>query len=164
MNEQQLEKSIFEKLLSHTKVDKSKHTNFIFMRKLKEFNELNEIEILELLKFFHVRIFQENEKVFNICEEGSAFYILSDGKVKVSQGSNVLEFEAPFLFGEEGLFNEEAQRFINVQCLKKSKFIVCYKPDLDLMLLKKPLIAAKLLKILGKNISDKIIHIALKNS
>ncbi|WP_408020225.1 Crp/Fnr family transcriptional regulator [Spirochaeta lutea] len=102
--------------------------------------------------------YQKGDLLFVEFEPGDSFYLIQEGRVRISKIMSGLEKTIDVLypgeiFGEMAIL-EEAPRSANAQALDKVKALAFNRANFELLMQGNPQIAMKLLKLFTKRIYD----------
>jgi CRP/FNR family transcriptional regulator, cyclic AMP receptor protein len=154
-----------------------------FLRKIGFLQKFTENELRLLTKFLHIRTFSPQEIIFNQNDTGTGFYFIYSGRVDIwtaqdeAQLSDNISTESTQLtidqqikhffnhvvtlekyeyFGEMALLEEQSKR--NAMAISKTEVTLfgIFKPDIDELTLKYPVVAAKFIEGLAKILTTRI--------
>ena len=130
-----------------------------FLRSLKIFNNFSDYELKKFSHFLHERVFASDELIIEDGTSGFGFYIVFSGSVEVfgkrsiaKEGrtkkestliANLGKFE---YFGEFALLENQNQRNATVISKGSSILLAIYRPDLEELIERYPIIGAKFLQ------------------
>jgi signal-transduction protein with cAMP-binding, CBS, and nucleotidyltransferase domain len=130
-----------------------------FLRSLKIFSNFSDYELKKFSHFLHERVFASDELIIEDGTSGFGFYIVFSGNVEVfgkrsiaKEGrakkestliANLGKFE---YFGEFALLENQNQRNATVISKGSSILLAIYRPDLEELIERYPIIGAKFLQ------------------
>lgn len=135
-----------------------------FLRNVELLKNFSDNELRILAKFMHNRKFSEGEIVFRAGEVGIGFYFIYSGTIELSHDELDSEVNAEkFLileefgyFGELALLQEGNQRTATAIARNKCELVGIFKPDLDNLIVRHPVIAAKLIQSISIALADRL--------
>lgn len=149
-----------------------------FLRRVDIFEDLSEIELRIISKFLHPRAYTDNEPVIREGKNGFGFYLIYDGKAEIftrqtvtkdgqseSFQQYVTELSTYEYFGELALLEKNDKRNATIIAKGTTSMLAMYKPDLDELISRYPVIGAKVLQSLSLIIARRLVRVAeeLKN-
>ncbi len=143
---------------------KSKDSIPKFLRNLELFKSFSDNEMRILAKYFHHRKFSEEEVIFRFSEIGIGFYFVFSGSVELSRDQlksesgedNFLTLEEFDYFGELALLQEGNRRSATAIAKNACELIGIFKPDLEILIQRHPIVAAKFIQSLAIVLSDRL--------
>jgi CRP/FNR family cyclic AMP-dependent transcriptional regulator len=136
-----------------------------FLRNVELLKNFSDNELRILAKYLHNRKFSEGEVVFRAGEVGIGFYFIFSGTIELSHDdldSEVLE-EFSY-FGELALLQEGNQRTATALARNKCELVGIFKPDLDNLIVRHPIIAAKLIQSISIALADRLYFLTIEAS
>ena len=132
-------------------IQRKKDTIPKFLRKLEIFNDFSEIELFTFSQYLHRRNYTEKENIFKKGSLGIGFYLVQLGVVEVELENENIVLENGDYFGERALLQDDNVRGVSTySCSPRTILLALFRPDLEEMIEKHPLVAAKLLQSLSK--------------
>ncbi len=144
-----------------------------FLRGHIVFRNFHDEELRILGSFFHERIFDDQEIIFNQFDPGLGFYLIYEGNVdlwargsasgisteKFSDMRHVILLDKGDYFGELALLQENNYRPATATSKGKSTLLAIYRPDLEDLISSRPTVAAKLLQSLSSISAERVCHL-----
>ena len=135
-----------------------------FLRNIELLKNFSDNELRILAKFLHNRKFAEGEVVFRAGEIGIGFYFIFSGTIELSHdeleneinNEKFLTLEEFSYFGELALLQEGSQRTATALARNKCELVGIFKPDLDSLIVRHPVIAAKLIQSISIALADRL--------
>lgn len=141
-----------------------------FLRSLEILKNFTDLELWELSKVFHLRSFDKGDVVFQEGEQGVGFYIIMRGRVDITiekdhtipgevsepQSKVVVTLDKNSYFGELALLQNGHIRNASAITIEPSELIGIFKPDLDIIINERPVIASKLLQSISLIVSNRL--------
>lgn len=135
-----------------------------FLRNVELLKNFSDNELRILAKYMHNRKFSEGEVVFRAGEIGIGFYFIFSGSVELNlddldseiTGEKFLVLEEFSYFGELALLQEGNQRTATAITKNKCELVGIFKPDLDNLIVRHPVIAAKLIQSISIALADRL--------
>jgi CRP/FNR family cyclic AMP-dependent transcriptional regulator len=152
----------------------NKHTIPKFLKTIKVFQNFSDYELSVLSKFLHIRNFQNGEVVFTQNDLGMGFYMIYSGHVDVvveqdhmkqtedpSEGQVrlVLSLETGDYFGELALLRGNSTRNATVVAKDTCQLLGIFKPDIEELTTKHPIVASRLLQSVSIIIADRLFSL-----
>jgi CRP/FNR family cyclic AMP-dependent transcriptional regulator len=148
-----------------------------FLRDLEIFKRFSENELRILSKYIHVRSFQSQELIFNQGDAGVGFYLIFSGHVQIfyrdtlddisNKDLKELDLVKPYherniallekydYFGELALLQDNGLRTACAVAKDSTVLLGFFKPDIESMIARHPIIAAKLLQSISIIVSNR---------
>lgn len=152
--------------LSHNRKN-SLHT---FLRGIKVLGKLTDYELRLLSQFLHQREFESGEDIFHQGDRGFGFYFIYSGAIeiylekKISDGSkneqHIVNLVPYQYFGELALLDEQDVRNASARAKQNSTLFALFRPDLEELIERYPVVAAKLLQSISLIITKRFIETA----
>ncbi len=144
-----------------------KHSIPKFLRNIELLKNFSDNELRILAKYMHNRKFAEGEIVFRAGEIGIGFYFIYSGTIELSHddldseinNEKFLTLEEFSYFGELALLQEGNQRTASAIARNKCELVGIFKPDLDNLILRHPIIAAKLIQSISIALADRLYYL-----
>ncbi|MDO9183923.1 MAG: cyclic nucleotide-binding domain-containing protein [Bacteriovorax sp.] len=138
-----------------------------FLRNVELLKNFSDNELRILAKYFHNRKFSEGEVVFRAGEIGIGFYFIFSGTIELSHdeldceinSEKFLVLEEFSYFGELALLQEGNQRTASALAKNKCELVGIFKPDLDSLIIRHPVIAAKLIQSISIALADRLYYL-----
>lgn len=135
-----------------------------FLRNVELLKNFSDNELRILAKYLHNRKFAEGEVVFRAGEIGIGFYFIFSGTIELSHddldsevnNEKFLVLEEFSYFGELALLQEGSQRTATALARNKCELVGIFKPDLDSLIVRHPVIAAKLIQSISIALADRL--------
>lgn len=135
-----------------------------FLRNVELLKNFSDNELRILAKYLHNRKFAEGEVVFRAGEIGIGFYFIFSGTIELSHddldsevnSEKFLVLEEFSYFGELALLQEGNQRTATALARNKCELVGIFKPDLDHLIVRHPVIAAKLIQSISIALADRL--------
>lgn len=141
-----------------------------FLRNIKVLAKLSDYELRLLSQFLHQREFEANEQVFHQGDRGFGFYFIYSGAIEIylEKKSNTDEKKEHHIvnlipqqyFGELALLDEQDVRNASARAKQNSTLFALFRPDLEELLERYPVVAAKLLQATSLIITKRFIQTA----
>ena len=152
--------------LSHNR----KNSLHNFLRNIKVLAKLSDYELRLLSQFLHQREFEAGENIFHQRDRGFGFYFIYSGAVEIfleKKNNESLKSEhhivnlTPYqYFGELALLDEQDVRNASARAKQNSTLFALFRPDLEELLERYPVVAAKLLQSISLIITKRFIETA----
>lgn len=143
-----------------------------FLRKVNCFDQFSDFELYQFAKFLHIRNYSPQEVIFKEGDGGFAFYLLFDGVVDVFASGTLTNSEENFnlvtqlgkydYFGELALLEEKNKRNATAVSNKTTTLLTIYKPDLEELIEKYPVVGAKFIQSLSTIVAKRFNAIAIE--
>lgn len=130
-----------------------------FLRSIKVFEHFSDYEMKLFSGFLHERVFSPDEVIIREGESGFGFYLIFKGKVEVftertrivndkheSYQQKVTRLSRFESFGELALLEHQSKRNATVVSKGDSKLLAIYKPDIEELIDRHPVVGAKFLQ------------------
>ncbi len=138
-----------------------------FLRNIELLKNFSDNELRILAKYMHNRKFTEEEVVFRAGEIGIGFYFIFSGTVELSHdelGGEVSKDKFLILdefgyFGELALLQEGNQRTATAVARNKCELVGIFKPDLDTLIVRHPIVATKLIQSISIALADRLYYL-----
>ncbi len=137
----------------------SKNTNIPkFLRNIKVLKHLSDYELFLYSKFLHIRSFKTGEIIFQEGDGGFGYYQILSGTVGIhlEEDDNAEEVQnhiGPLVklnkyeyFGELSLLEDQNRRNASAIALEDTILLTMFKPDLEELISRYPVVGAKLLQ------------------
>jgi CRP/FNR family cyclic AMP-dependent transcriptional regulator len=139
-----------------------------FLRNVELLKNFSDNELRILAKFMHSRKFSESDIVFREGEKGIGVYFIFSGLIELSKADYGHEVgEEKFLileefsyFGEMALLQDINPRTATAIAKSPCELIGIFKPDLEHLIEKYPVIAAKLIQSISLALADRLYYLA----
>ncbi|MBP9681430.1 MAG: cyclic nucleotide-binding domain-containing protein [Bacteriovorax sp.] len=149
-----------------------KHSIPKFLRNVELLKNFSDNELRILAKYMHSRKFSEDEIVFRAGEIGIGFYFIYSGTIELSyddiesevNSEKFLILEEFGYFGELALLQEGNLRTATALAKNKCELVGIFKPDLDNLILRHPIIAAKLIQSISIALADRLYYLTYEAS
>lgn len=143
-----------------------------FLRNVELLKNFSDNELRILSKYLHSRKFSEGEVVFRAGEIGIGFYFIFSGTIELSHdelnseinNEKFLTLEEYNYFGELALLQESNQRTATAIARNKCELVGIFKPDLDNLIVRHPVIAAKLIQSISVALADRLYNLTYEAS
>jgi CRP-like cAMP-binding protein len=143
-----------------------------FLRNVELLKNFSDNELRILAKYLHNRKFSEGEVVFRAGEKGIGFYFIFSGIIELSHddleteinSEKFLTLEEFGYFGELALLQEGNQRTATALARNKCELVGIFKPDLDNLIIRHPVIAAKLIQSISIALADRLYYLTAEAS
>tara|TARA_Y100000385_G_C12908097_1_gene557181 strand:+ start:68 stop:694 length:627 start_codon:yes stop_codon:yes gene_type:complete len=143
-----------------------------FLRKISCFDHFSDFELYTFSKFLHLRNYAPQEIVFKEGDGGFGFYLILDGTIDIftkhssisaDDELNLITQLSKFdYFGELSLLEQQNRRNATAITAKNATLLTIYKPDLEELIERSPVVGAKLLQGLSTIVSKRLNAIALE--
>lgn len=143
-----------------------------FLRRISCFDHFSDFELYTLSKFLHLRNYAPQEIVFREGDGGFGFYLILDGTIDIFTNSSSASSDAEInlitqlskfdYFGELALMEQQNRRNATAVTAKNSTLLTIYRPDLEELIERNPVVGAKLLQGLSTIVSKRLNSIALE--
>ena len=130
-----------------------------FLRKIKVLEHFTDYELKIFSNFIHQRTYGNDETIFKEGETGFGFYMIVKGQVEIYTLRNrvvdemaesyqqfIIRLGSREYFGELSLLESQNRRNATALSKGKTSLLVIYKPDIEEMIERYPLIGAKFLQ------------------
>lgn len=140
-----------------------------FFRKIEAFENLTDYEVFLFSKFLHVRNFDSNEIVFKEGDGGFGFYLIYSGAVNIythadspdpTEMNFITELDKYNHFGELSLLEKQNNRNATAITKSETTLLAIYKPDLEELIERYPIVGAKFLQALSWIVAKRLNGIA----
>ena len=143
-----------------------------FLRNVEILKNFSDNELRILSKYFHSRKFSEGEYVFRNGEIGIGFYFIFSGNVELSHDElrgelgedKFLSLDEYSYFGELALLQEGNRRSASAVAKNQCELVGIFKPDLENLIQRHPVIAAKFIQSLSSGLADRLYHVTYEAS
>ncbi|MDD4974494.1 MAG: cyclic nucleotide-binding domain-containing protein [Bacteriovorax sp.] len=143
-----------------------------FLRNVELLKNFSDNELRILAKYLHNRKFAEGEVVFRAGEIGIGFYFIFSGTIELSHddldsdinNEKFLVLEEFSYFGELALLQEGNQRTATALARNKCELVGIFKPDLDNLIVRHPVLAAKLIQSISIALADRLYFLTTEAS
>ncbi|EQC43327.1 cyclic nucleotide-binding domain-containing protein [Bacteriovorax sp. Seq25_V] len=144
-----------------------------FLRNLEVFKNFSDYELWELSKALHSRTFEKGDIIFRENDLGVGFYFIVRGNVDIVIENDhsvtgettelhskvVVSLEKNDYFGELALLQERHLRNATAVAKEPCELLGIFKPDLDIIINERPVIASKLLQSISLIISNRLYSV-----
>lgn len=131
-----------------------------FLRSIKVFEQFTDYELKIFSEFLHERVFAGEELIIREGESGYGFYIIFSGTVEIyvhststelapGQNQLIARLSKQDYFGELSLLEKRNKRNATAISKGESRLIAIYKPDLEEMIERYPVVGAKFLQAIS---------------
>ncbi len=130
-----------------------------FLRKIKVLKNFTDYELRIFTKFIHKRNYSNDETIFREGDTGFGFYMIVQGQIEIYTSRNrlvedtsesydqfVIQLSSREYFGELSLLESQNIRNATAIAKQNSSLLVIYKPDIEEMIERYPLVGAKFLQ------------------
>ncbi|MCO4753878.1 MAG: cyclic nucleotide-binding domain-containing protein [Bacteriovoracaceae bacterium] len=141
-----------------------------FLRKVAVLDNFSDYELRRFSQFLHVRNFHPGEKVFLEGSGGFGFYLILSGNVDIStsgvdeSGASTQQLITTLsggeYFGELALLEERSVRNATAQARGQVTLLAFFKPDLNELIERYPVVASKLLRSVSLIVSRRFKAVA----
>lgn len=143
-----------------------------FLRNVELLKNFSDNELRIVAKYLHNRKFAEGEVVFRAGEIGIGFYFIFSGTIELSHddldseinSEKFLTLEEFSYFGELALLQEGNQRTASAIARNKCELVGIFKPDLDNLIVRHPVIAAKFIQSISVALADRLFFLTQEAS
>lgn len=143
-----------------------------FLRNVELLKNFSDNELRLLAKYMHNRKFSEGEVVFRSGEIGIGFYFIFSGMIELSHddidveisSEKFLTLEEFAYFGELALLQEGNKRTATALARNKCELVGIFKPDLDNLIVRHPVLAAKLIQSISIALADRLYFVTSEAS
>ncbi|RPJ75871.1 MAG: cyclic nucleotide-binding domain-containing protein [Alphaproteobacteria bacterium] len=143
-----------------------------FLRNVELLKNFSDNELRLLAKYMHNRKFSEGEVVFRAGEIGIGFYFIFSGMIELSHddidveisSEKFLALEEFAYFGELALLQEGNKRTATALARNKCELVGIFKPDLDNLIVRHPVLAAKLIQSISIALADRLYFVTSEAS
>ena len=143
-----------------------------FLRNVDLLKNFSDNELRILAKYLHNRKFSEGEIVFRAGEIGIGFYFIFSGTIELSHDDlnsevnqeKFLILEEFGYFGELALLQENNQRTATALARNQCELVGIFKPDLDNLIIRHPIIATKLIQSISIALADRLYYLTYEAS
>ncbi len=143
-----------------------------FLRNVELLKNFSDNELRILAKFMHSRKFSESDVVFREGEIGIGFYFIFSGLIelkRVDYSHDIGEEEFLILdefsyFGEMALLQDGKPRSATAVAKGSCELVGIFKPDLEHLIEKHPVIAAKLIQSISLALADRLYFLTQEAS
>lgn len=131
-----------------------------FLRRIDVLNSFSDFELMTLSRYMHRRLFNPDEVIFKEGDVSFGFYLIYSGTLDVftsvrventseTTNQHVIQLGSGDFLGELSLL--ERKSFRNASAIARSNLTVLalFKPDLDELIERHPVVAARLLQALS---------------
>ncbi|MAZ49234.1 MAG: hypothetical protein CME65_11785 [Halobacteriovoraceae bacterium] len=133
-----------------------------FLRSIKVFEQFTDYELKIFSEFLHERIFAGEEVIIKEGESGYGFYLIFSGTIEIlsqinfHDGANterrtqlIARLSKQEYFGELSLLEKRNKRNATAISKGESRLLAIYKPDLEEMIERYPVVGAKFLQAIS---------------
>ena len=145
-----------------------------FLRNLEVFKNFTEFELWQLSQSLHIRSYDKGELIFKENDPGVGFYFIVNGSVNIViekdhstagdgdkniESKVVVSLDKNEYFGELAMLQDRHTRNASAVAKGPCELLGIFKPDLDVMINEKPVIASKLLQSVSLIIANRLTSI-----
>lgn len=143
-----------------------------FLRSLEVFEHFTDYELKVFSTFIHKRTFSNDEVIFKEGDSGFGFYLIYNGNVdiytqksKIKDGVSetyqqlIASLSKSEYFGELALLEQQNKRNATAVSKGNSIILTIYKPDLEEMIDRHPVIGAKFLQAISLIVAMRFIRV-----
>lgn len=133
-----------------------------FLRSIKVFDQFSDYELKIFSQFLHQRVFAGEEPIIREGESGFGFYLIFNGTVEIYSRRSLIEDGTSKMvehliarlskfeyFGELALLEKRNKRNASAVSKGQSRLLAIYKPDLEEMIERYPVVGAKFLQAIS---------------
>lgn len=141
-----------------------------FLSKINVFRHFSDYELWHVTQFLHMRHFSAGEIIFKEGDGSFAFYLVYSGNVDILANYNsktsdqevvsITSLAKSDYFGELSLLETNTLRNATSMAKDNVTLLAFFKPDLDELIEKYPVIAAKLLQAVSMIVAQRFNNIA----
>lgn len=133
----------------------SYHTYF---RNLSIFKSFSDNDIRIFTTYLHRREFEANELIFKYGDSGYGLYFIHSGSVSIQEpnGDEIVNLGEKNFFGELALLEEGHRRPATAVASGSTVLLGVFKPDLDKMLERHPVLGAKFIHEAAMILASKV--------
>lgn len=139
-----------------------------FLRNIELLKNFSDNELRILYKYMHNRKFSDGEIIFREGDIGIGFYFIFSGQIEITRedfdrerySSEHFLLEEFGYFGEMALLQDGTARSATATAKRAAELIGIFKPDLELMIERHPVIAAKLIQSISLSLADRLYYIS----
>lgn len=152
--------------LSHNR----KNSLHNFLRNIKVLSKLSDYELRLLSQFLHQREFESGEDIFHQKDRGFGFYFIYSGAIEIylekknqdgqKSEHHIVNLTPYQYFGELALLDEQDIRNASARAKQNSTLFALFRPDLEELIERYPVVAAKLLQSISLIITKRFIETA----
>ena len=143
-----------------------------FLRNVELLKKFSDNELRILSKYLHNRKFSEGEVVFRSGEVGIGFYFIFSGTIELSHDDinsevnqeKFLVLEEFGYFGELALLQDGNQRTATAIARNQCELVGIFKPDLDHLIIRHPVIGTKLIQSISIILADRLYYLTYEAS
>lgn len=130
-----------------------------FLRKIKVLKNFTDYELKIFSKFIHKRNYCNDETIFREGDTGFGFYMIVKGQVEIYSSRNrlvedtsesydqfIIQLTTRDYFGELSLLESKNIRNASAVSKQNTTLLVIYKPDIEEMIERYPIVGAKFLQ------------------
>lgn len=153
------------------KKDESIH---LFLRSLDIFSAFGDYEIRVMSEFLHFRNLSKGEVLFREGDSSFGFYFIFNGEIELyssqtSSDSSISEEDAKAeivrlrrgnYLGELSLLESQSHRNASSLAIVNTSLLACFKPDLEELIEKHPIVAAKFLQAISLVVARRFTEVA----
>lgn len=135
-----------------------KESYHTYIRHLAIFKSFTDNDIRLLTTYLHRREFETNEVIFKTGDSGYGLYFIHQGSVSVQDinGEKIVLLDQKKFFGELALLEDGHKRPVTVVVEEPTVLLGFFKPDLDNMLGKHPVLGAKFVREIAMILANKV--------
>lgn len=142
-----------------------------FLRSLEVFKTFSDYELWEFSKTLHRRNFEKGDIIFRENELGVGFYFIVRGNIDIviendnsdsevqNKAKVVVNLERRDYFGELALLQERHIRNATAIAKEPCELLGIFKPDLDIIINERPVVASKLLQAISLIVSNRLYNV-----
>lgn len=129
-----------------------------YFRSLSIFKSFTDNDIRVFISYLNRREFETNELIFKAGDAGYGFYFIHKGSVSVqdNHGEKIAVLEHRKFFGELALLEDGHKRPVAAIVQEPTVLLGIFKPDLDKMLERHPVLGAKFIRELAMILANKV--------
>jgi CRP-like cAMP-binding protein len=133
-----------------------------FLRSIQVFDQFTDYELKLFSEFLHRRVFAGEERIIKEGESGYGFYLVFSGQIEIFTKRNSIEsgiskqsehlvarLSKQDYFGELALLEKRNKRNASALSKGESHLLAIYKPDLEEMIERYPVVGAKFLQAIS---------------
>ncbi len=134
----------------------------IFLRNIKVFDNFSDYELKKFSDFLHERVFSDDEIIIREGDSGFGFYLIFNGNIEIFTKKNIvvdgnLDTRQQLIarlgkgdyFGELALLEKQNKRNASAVSKGASTLLTIYKPDIEELIERYPVIGAKFLQAIS---------------
>lgn len=146
-----------------------------FLRSMRVFENFSDYELKQFSHFLHQRVFSNDEVILEEGDSGFGFYIIFNGNVEIFTKRNrdidgvaevcqqlIARLSKHEYFGELALLEKQNKRNATAVSKGSSTLLTIYKPDIEELIERHPVIGAKFLQGISLIVAQRFNNVTIE--